>query len=379
MNKKQFLILFLIFFAVASFFGFYIQDSINVFFTWILVGTWIIFSVIFIRKIREKQEFNSPHNTPFFLFGPLAIGFFYSFWSYFTGFLGWNLLENYGMLLHLSPWTLFFGLPYLLYGLYIIRSCFKKFNVVYLIKNRSVGARNFGTFYIIMILFGLLFYLLFNNSIMNFFSIIVVPINQYSISYSLTLWIIGITSIYFIIRHSILGRRRSIPEITSDYIVRRRNRIESISNPTTRTTRSSQSISSSRPRPRRQPTRSSRTTTRRKPKASKPSSSAAKRKAAVRSATFEKLKPKAGILSLEDFKCIFCFKLPSSPSDDGRGIILCPKCRHPAHADEFKEWLQSSKLCSRCDAPIPLQFRQNPKIIPVNQYVKIIEEFKRRK
>ncbi|MFX0073790.1 MAG: hypothetical protein ACFFAO_22140 [Candidatus Hermodarchaeota archaeon] len=404
MGKKQFLIILLIFLLLAIFFGIFIENSINIFFSWLLVGTWIIFSIIFIEKTREKKEYNSPHNTPFFVFGPLSIGFFYSFWSYFTGFLEWNLLERYGISLYLSPWTLFFSVPYLFYGLYVIRSCFKKFNVVYVIKNRSVGARKFGTSYIIMILLGLLFFLLFNNSIMNFFRIIVSPINEYySIFNSFGLWMIGITSIYFLIRHSIFGRNRSIPQITSDYVARRRSRIESISSPSTRARpQRRQSSTTSRSRPRRQTTTTSirsrprsQTTTsssrtkprgqttkasqsRSKPKSSTKARSTATRKPTAVSADFERLKPKAGILSLEDFKCIFCFNLPSSPSDDGRGIILCPKCRHPAHADEFKEWLQNSTLCSRCDAPIPLHFRQNPVIIPVKQYVQVINEFKRR-
>jgi len=88
--------------------------------------------------------------------------------------------------------------------------------------------------------------------------------------------------------------------------------------------------------------------------------------------------PKAGILSLEDFKCIFCFELPSIPADERRGIILCPNCRHPAHADEFKGWAQASPLCSRCDAPIPPSFLRNPKVIPIKTYLEVIKEYKRK-
>ncbi|MFX0105165.1 MAG: hypothetical protein ACFE75_06715, partial [Candidatus Hodarchaeota archaeon] len=80
-------------------------------------------------------------------------------------------------------------------------------------------------------------------------------------------------------------------------------------------------------------------------------------------------RPKAANLSLEDFKCIFCFKLPELPKDNGRGIILCPNCRYPAHADEFKDWLRTSGLCSRCNAPIPSNYRRNPKIISVKNYI----------
>ena len=74
---------------------------------------------------------------------------------------------------------------------------------------------------------------------------------------------------------------------------------------------------------------------------------------------------------------IFCFDLPKIPSDERRGIILCPNCRHPAHADEFRGWAKASPLCSRCDAPIPPSFLRNPKVIPVKVYLEVIKEYKR--
>jgi hypothetical protein len=86
-----------------------------------------------------------------------------------------------------------------------------------------------------------------------------------------------------------------------------------------------------------------------------------------------KLKPKGTILFKEDFKCIFCFQLPKLPADEKRGIIICPHCRHPAHADEFKSWLKSSTLCSRCDRPISINFIRNIEIIPTNVYIKAMK------
>ena len=86
-----------------------------------------------------------------------------------------------------------------------------------------------------------------------------------------------------------------------------------------------------------------------------------------------KLKPKAAILYKEDFKCIFCFQLPALPADEKRGIIICPHCRHPAHADEFKNWLKSSTLCSRCDRPISITFIRNVEIIPTIVYIKAMK------
>ncbi|MHA1684025.1 MAG: hypothetical protein ACTSUE_24010 [Promethearchaeota archaeon] len=84
-------------------------------------------------------------------------------------------------------------------------------------------------------------------------------------------------------------------------------------------------------------------------------------------------RPKAGILNTEDFKCIFCFNLPKFPQDKGRGIILCPTCRHPAHADEFKAWLANSPY-----VPVAM-LRKNPKIIPFETSIKVIKEFSKEK
>lgn len=86
-----------------------------------------------------------------------------------------------------------------------------------------------------------------------------------------------------------------------------------------------------------------------------------------------KLKPKGTILFREDFKCIFCFQLPKLPADEKRGIIICPHCRHPAHADEFRSWLKSSTLCSRCDRPISINFIRNIEIIPTVVYIKAMK------
>ena len=98
-------------------------------------------------------------------------------------------------------------------------------------------------------------------------------------------------------------------------------------------------------------------------------SSEAKRK----TYSLSKLKPKGTILFKEDFKCIFCFQLPKLPADEKRGIIICPHCRHPAHADEFRSWLKSSTLCSRCDRPISINFIRNIEIIPTTVYIKAMK------
>ena len=86
-----------------------------------------------------------------------------------------------------------------------------------------------------------------------------------------------------------------------------------------------------------------------------------------------RIRPRASVLCKEDFKCIFCFQLPKLPADEKRGIILCPHCKHPAHIDEFKDWLKKSTLCSRCDRPISTNFIRNAEIIPAIVYLKAMD------
>jgi hypothetical protein len=397
----------LIFLGIGLIHGIFINSSLNIFFSWILVGLWILFTRKFIHKIKEYNEYNSQKNTSFFLIGTLGVGLFYNLWGYFTGLWGENLLEEFIPSVYVSLWTLIFAFPYLIYGLYTIRACFTKFNIVYLIRTRSLNARKFGIFYTILILFGILSYVIFFNIILNYFYIIVEQVYFY---FDLMLVFIFLFLSYIFIRHGIFGSARSMPEISQDYIARRRQRLRSMTNPpirrtssrastptpsssavsrtsATRTTsrsttpRTSSRSTVSRPTTTRTTSQRSITPTPSRTKAYKPTTTqtTVHRPRTSGSSDFEKLKPKAGILSLEDFKCIFCFQLPKIPADNSRGIVLCPNCRHPAHADEFKEWTQDSPLCSRCDGSIPLSFRRNPVIIPVNQYIEVIEEFKRRK
>ncbi len=89
--------------------------------------------------------------------------------------------------------------------------------------------------------------------------------------------------------------------------------------------------------------------------------------------SLKKLRPRGTILYKEDFKCIFCFQLPKLPEDEKRGIVICPHCGHPAHADEFRSWLKSSRLCSRCDRPFSITFIQNIEIIPTPVYIKAMK------
>ncbi len=297
--------------------------------------------------VKHCREFGSPHNTSFFILGSLSIGMLYSFWGYFTGLLEMNLLEGLG--LYLSPWTIIFALPYLVYGSFSLYSCFRRYDVVY-IRQTPFNAHKFGIFFTSLTAILGIFYSLFFDVFIESVNFPLEPIHVYP---DLMLLLLGFISVYFTIRFGIFGARTVIPDI-SRVVTNIRRQI-----PVSNRSSAERTISVALP-------------TKKKKSTTTPD------KKSKWSSKFEKLKPKAGILTLDDFKCIFCFKLPKLPADAGRGIILCPNCKHPAHADEFKDWLKLSNLCSRCDATIPTRFRRNPKIIPVKEYLKVFKEFSKK-
>ena len=362
-----------------------ILNSINVFVSWILIGIWLIFSFKVLKNIKQHREYNSPQNTAFFTIAPVFIGIFYSIWGNFTDLLGENLLE--GSDLYLSWWSILFGTPYVLFGSISLYRCFKKYNVIYF-GTKSVDARKFGYALSVSILLFVIIYWI------NFYSLIEF--------YDLNLLILLINTILIILIPGLFGTRSRLPQLTRDYITERTNRLNQLASPRTNSTprryresvrtttsssltpstrtvtnRSSLVSSSSRSIPttrRRSTTSRSKTTTRTTNRS--PTGTQVRSKQSARKITnFNLYRPKAARLSSEDFKCIFCFKLPKFPEDKGRGIILCPNCRYPAHADEFKDWLRSSNLCSRCNAPIPTNYRKNPKILTVKNYIIVLKHF----
>lgn len=363
-----------------------ILNSFNVFVSWLLIGIWLIFSFKVLKNIKQYREYRSPHNTAFFTVGPVFVGIFYSIWGNFTGLLGENLLVISD--LYLSWWSILFGFPYVLYGSISLYHCFKKYNVIYF-GTKSINARKFGYMLGFSILFFIIVYWISFYSLIDYYESLLIPLH-FLIDLNLLLLLIG--SILIIIIHGFFGTRTQLPRLTRDYITRRTSRLNDLASPnrrreSTRSTirsspapstrtvsRTSRSVSNSS---RSTPTahiqsRSSRVkTTTRTTSGSKTGQPFRSSKSSIKHINFKLYRPKAANLSVEDFKCIFCFRLPEFPKDKGRGIILCPNCRYPAHADEFKDWLRSSRLCSRCNAPIPSSYRKNPKIISVKNYIVI--------
>ncbi len=387
MEKKWKIIIILIIVIIPIIIGFSLKSA-NALFSWFFIEFWLFFTFIFLKKIKTSREFNSPHNTSFFLFGPLSIGTFYTIWGYFafTGFPERNLVSSP---YYLSSWNVFLAFPYILYGLFSLNSCFRKHDLIYIYKNKSVKARPLAFLYSIFLFIMGITFLVLASGYRYLFSL---DLTHSNIDLLLLLTIIIDGLLLF--AHGFIIRKPALPEISPDLISRRRRQLDRMSTPITRTSPSRQRIvsaSTSRSTPRREKprttsSRASRSTARSKTTSQRPrtptaraSRSSTSRATSISPQRYVNLLPKAGILSLEDFKCIFCFNLPKLPADKGRGIVLCPNCKHPAHADEFKDWLKSSVLCSRCDTPIPPRDRRDPKIISVKEYSAVIKEFSKKK
>jgi len=383
-KKKALAIIFIIFMIIGLIHGLFISISLNIFFTWLLIGLWIVLVLKILENVKQHREFNSPHNTAYFVIIPLFIGFFYSIWGYFTGILSENLLEGSG--LYFSWWSIIFGFPFVLYGSHSLYRCFKRYNVIYF-GTRSVKAKTVGYFLGFFVILTIIVYWIAFYAVIEFYNS---PLTPLHFSLDLNLLLLFITTLLIMIVFGFISSQRQLPALTRDYITQRTRRINSLTTPSvssssrrrntktrstpssrtlTRTTRSRTQSSRITPTSQRQTTRkrTARTTQTRSIKAS--SRPSRKGQGTLKVRDLERYKPRASFLSREDFKCIFCFKLPKLPEDRGRGIIVCPNCKYPAHADEFKDWLQTSNLCSRCSTPIPSSFRRNPRIISVKNYL----------
>ncbi|TFF96786.1 MAG: hypothetical protein EU547_06005 [Promethearchaeota archaeon] len=353
--------------------GILLEPSLNLFLSWLLVGLWVIFTIITIAKIRTYRQFNSPHNTSFFVLGVPTIGLFYLYCGYYSELSNFYLFTNIQYFPSVSAWILIFSVPYLLYSLYSLFICIKKFRVVYIYKDRSLDAKKFSLFYLIWIFICNIIFVVIIISRMEM--VLFTPVIVYP---GLELILYNIF-IFILIVYSIVKIRSRAAAFSRELIAQRRAQIESIQNTPVRVQRTTSSSRSSKAR---QQKRSTKTKPKSKPKPKhKQTPKSHTLSKAEKKKLFQKvqsMRPKTSKLTIDDFKCIFCFSLPQYPKDQGKGIVLCPHCNYPAHADEFKEWVANSKLCSRCGSELPSSFRRNPRIISVKFYTRVIQYFRKK-
>jgi len=366
-KNKILIILFTLFLIIGAIHGL-LSYSFTNFVTWLLIGLWVIFTLKIFENIKRHREFNSPHNTAFFVIVPLGIGIFYSIWGFYTEILGDNLLGG----VYFSLWSLIFAFPFILYGSYSLYRCFKKYNVIYF-GTKAVKARTLGYILSFSVLIFILTYWI------SFYSV-----NE-SFPLDFNLLLLLLATILIVIVFGFTNTRSSLPALTRDYVANRTRTINNLTSPKTQrqrarttrvtnptpSTRKTTSTSRSRTKSSRITPTSRRQTTRTK---TSNRSHTTKVKSTPKVRNLTNFRPRASYLSLEDFMCIFCFKLPKLPEDKGRGVVVCPNCRYPSHADEFKDWMRTSNLCSRCSAPIPSSFRRNPRVISVKNYMIIYKQ-----
>jgi hypothetical protein len=319
----------------------------NRFFSWVLIGVWMIFSL----KLVDSA-FNSMQNHAIFVFGTNFIALIFSTWGNFSTLLNESIVDLPVSWIQVSPWTLLFSVPYLFYGTYAVFACFRKYFFVY-IGGKSVSSRKFGVF---VIIFNVMFEATYLAFLFSYTGTMDIGLDVVSRHVDPFMVLFVLVSIAIAGRYA---RTPSIPDITTPV-------------PAPARARPQPQLAAPRPAPRPAPA------------AHTSNTAAATRPVNVRTVTpqsvrierinIDELRPKAGVLSREDFKCIFCFNLPKIPDDEHRGVVICPTCKHPAHADEFKEWIRSSSLCSRCDAKIPPSFRKKPKIVSVKVYLDAMKQ-----
>ena len=76
--------------------------------------------------------------------------------------------------------------------------------------------------------------------------------------------------------------------------------------------------------------------------------------------------PNSQNLTQDDFRCIFCYELPTKSSDQ---VVICPNCKKPAHFPEYQKWTSYSNFCSYCNQDIG---NRTPKRLSGKNYKNII-------
>lgn len=387
--------------------------SVAGFLSFLFIGIWICYTVEIFIRIKKMREYRSTLNNGPLIFGNLLFSSFYGILGDFTPFLSQRLFPD--TFLQVNFWVAIFSLPYLIFGSFLLLFSITKYFSVY-INNNAFNARKFTVLMGFVFLGFDLMYIFLRHEVFSLgsldFSHLSGTTNVFMIVHMCIIVIFGFIGILTRNRSSSaynldqltsrmndIDRRINAADNTSAAArrserrareaeqerknqrerekQRRKNEAKRRMQSSSRPSSSSRTYSSSRSSRTKSSTKgSSSTRSKTRPKTSARSSSGSKSKG-ISTSTKElaKMRPKTGVLSKEDFMCIFCFELPSSSDRDG--IVLCPHCRYPAHYREFKEWIRNSKLCSRCDGVLPSSFIRNPKVIPVKTYLKAYKLFKK--
>lgn len=371
------------------------QTPANDMFSWVLIGFWISFTLTFFSKMKQAREYNSQHNSIFFISGTLFLSIFYCIWGDYTDLLTENLLS--GSSLYLNTWMLLFAVPYALYGLGGLVLCYKRYFTVYLgqspVRAQSYAFLNslLALIWIIITLLGQYYFPSFEDNL-NAWGF---RENRIHSNINLLIWILVFSVAVIWIRYTFFSRRASISRVSPSSVSRQREQAAEETRAQQRAEQDRQRQREAHQRHQQDDRRRSEEHLRQQREAERRRRSEAERqrqmemerkrqqqvirsqrssqpvRPSARASNFDALRPKAGVLSDEDFKCIFCFQLPK----DDRDIVLCPNCKHPAHIDEFNGWMANSTLCSRCGSAISSGFRSHPPRVSTKEYIAAYRHF----
>ncbi len=397
------------------------QQNINGFFSYILLGIWICCSGEFFIKVKKNKEYLSDQNYLSLIAGSLLLGSFYGMWGDFTTIL--TLSPDGFSFMSFNFWQLVLALPYQLIGGIFMVLCVKKYFYVHW-GSKSISARWTSIILSLGILVMDGIYLISHLTFLNLiFDNLEPRTNAMNV-----LILIQAIFLLFIFVLALITRPSGISRFSANRVSNRLGNIDRqladadrVANRARQRERQARSTTNrdqkrraeeqrrrnnerkkreeerrrqesrrKRSSPRTSSTRTSSSRSRAstssakkrqsKPVSTQKSQKSQKSQKMTKNLTKKQLlqmKPKTGILTADDFKCIFCFELPSS-SDNNGGIILCPNCKYPSHADEFKDWIKKSTLCSRCDGVISASFRRNPKIISTKHYLQAYKFWKKK-
>ena len=386
-----YLLILIIIFIIALVSGNSPQQNINGFCSFLLLGLWICWSSEFFLKVKKNKEYLSDQNYFSLIVGSLFLGSFYAMWGDFTTILA-SPSQNDAPILGFNLWQILLALPYLLISTIFLLLCIKKYFFVH-IGSKSVSARITSIILSLIFLITDVIYLISHQTFLNLLfdnlNTLTNTMNGLILFHAIFLLFMFVLTL--ITRPARLSRH-SVNQVSNRLgdIDRQIADADRVANHARRRERAAQANTEreQRRRSEEQRTRGSRHTRNSLPtrqtasQNSKSQSKSASTKSNQKSKNLTKkqiiqLKPKTGVLTIDDFKCIFCFELPTT-TERHQGIVLCPNCNYPAHVDEFRIWVESSSLCSRCDGEIPASFRRNPKIISTKLYMKTFKYWKKR-
>ena len=362
------------------------SESLNGFFSFIFLGIWICISIEYIFKIRELQGYKSSMNNFAFIFGGVGMGIFYAIWGDYTTILNGNSISGN---INFNTWIVILAIPYMFFSIILLFLCISKYSSIYF-GDKSINPRTFIIFTSVTYLLIDFFYLLMSQGVISDIIDIFDPeTSALNLAILLNLLILIFYFILIIAKRQPTTSRFSMNRVSNrlSNIDRRIEDADNYVNSARRGERNAQVQARQEKERKKRQKEQERTRIIRANKVKKSSSSPRIQSSTSSSSSSSSkssrkrellaMKPKTGMLSNDDFKCIFCFELPTT-SDGHHGIVLCPNCRYPAHVDEFKNWVRTSNLCSRCDGVIPSNFRRNPKIIPINKYLRAYKFWKKR-